>query len=89
MIDEGLDEFKGRGLEILPAEGVVWCDVSESATQFWTKVGGGWTIIVLKEFTSNYWSKLAPFQHVHPGEGTGVACWYSGYCCLSMNPEGV
>jgi hypothetical protein len=34
MIDEGLDEFKGQGLEILPAEGVVWCDVPESTTQF-------------------------------------------------------
>jgi hypothetical protein len=31
-IDEGLDELKGQGLEILLAEGVVWCEVPESAT---------------------------------------------------------
>jgi hypothetical protein len=41
MIDEGLDEFKGRVLEILPADGVVWCDAPESATQSWTEAGGG------------------------------------------------
>jgi hypothetical protein len=33
MIDDGLDEFKGQGLEILPAKGVVWCEAPESATQ--------------------------------------------------------
>jgi hypothetical protein len=44
-IDEGLYEFKGRGLKlkILPAKGVVWCEAPESATQFWTEVGGGWS----------------------------------------------
>jgi hypothetical protein len=50
MIDEGLDQFKGRGLEILPAEGVVWCEAPESATLSWTEVGGGWSAMVLKEF---------------------------------------
>jgi hypothetical protein len=33
MIDEGFDEFKGRGVEILPTHRVVWCVASESATQ--------------------------------------------------------
>jgi hypothetical protein len=41
MIDV-LDEFKGRGLEILPAAEVVWCEALESATQSWTEVGAGW-----------------------------------------------
>jgi hypothetical protein len=70
---DGLDEFKGRGLEILPTEGVVWCEASESATQSWTEVGGGWSAMVLKEFVSDCWSQLAPFQDVHPGEGTSAA----------------
>jgi hypothetical protein len=67
-IDEGLYEFKGRGLklEILPAKGVVWCEAPESATQFWTEVGGGWSAMVLKELASDCWSQ--------PGEGTSAAC---------------
>jgi hypothetical protein len=60
-IDEGLDEFKRRGLEILAAEGVVLCDALESAIQSWTKVGGGWSAMVLKEFVSDYWSQPVPF----------------------------
>jgi hypothetical protein len=31
-IEEGLDEAKGRIVEILPTNGVVWCVTSESAT---------------------------------------------------------
>jgi hypothetical protein len=56
MIDEGLDEFKGQGLKILPAEGVVWCEAPKSATQSCIEVGGGWSGMVLKEFMSDYWS---------------------------------
>jgi hypothetical protein len=52
-IDEGLDEAKGRRVEILPTDRVVWCVVSESATQSWTEVGGGWSAMVLKELTSD------------------------------------
>jgi hypothetical protein len=90
MIDEGVDKFKGRGLEILPAEGVVWCDAPKSATQSWTEVEGGWSTMVLKEFTSDYWSQLMPCQDVQPGEAIGAAYWYSGCCCcLGMNPGGV
>jgi hypothetical protein len=89
MIDEGLDEFKGRGLKILPAEAVVSCEALESATQSWTAVGG-WSAMVLKEFTSDCWSQPVPFQDVQPGEGTGAACWYSGCCYYpGMNPGGV
>jgi hypothetical protein len=62
-IDEGLDEFKGGGLKVLPAEGVVWCEAPESATQSWTEVGGGWGAMV-KEFASDCWSQPAPFQDV-------------------------
>jgi hypothetical protein len=80
MIDV-LDEFKGRGLEILPAAEVVWCEALESATQSWTEVGGGWSTTVLKEFTSDCWSQPAPFRDVQPREGTSAACWYSGCCC--------
>jgi hypothetical protein len=64
MIDERLQEFKGWGLEILTAEGVVWCEAPESATQSWTKVGGGWSDVVLKEFASDCWSQPTPFQDV-------------------------
>jgi hypothetical protein len=49
MIDEGFDEFKGRGVKILPTDGVVWCVTPESATQAWTEVGGGWSAMLLKE----------------------------------------
>jgi hypothetical protein len=56
MIDEGLDEFKGRGFEILLVEVEVWCEVPEFAAQTWTEVGGGWSAMVLKEFTSDNWS---------------------------------
>jgi hypothetical protein len=33
MIDEGPDEFKGRGFEILLVEVEVWCEVPEFAAQ--------------------------------------------------------
>jgi hypothetical protein len=54
MIDEGVDEFKGRGLEILPAKVVVWCEAPESATQSWTELGGSWSVMVLKELARDY-----------------------------------
>jgi hypothetical protein len=73
MIDEGFDEFKGRRVEILPTYGVVWCVAPESATQFWTEVGGGWSAMVLKEWAC--WSQPAPTQGFQPGGGAGVACW--------------
>jgi hypothetical protein len=56
MIDEGFDEFKGRGVEIIPTDGVVWCVASESAIQSWTEVRGGWSAMVLKEWASDCWS---------------------------------
>jgi hypothetical protein len=59
MIDEGLDEVKGRRVEILPTNGVVWCVASESATQSWTEVGDGWSAMVLKELASDCWSQIA------------------------------
>jgi hypothetical protein len=62
MIDEGLAEFKGRGLEILPTEGVVWCETLESATQSLTELWGGCSAMVLKEFVSDYWIQPVPFQ---------------------------
>jgi hypothetical protein len=52
-IDEELDEAKERRVEILPTDGVVWCVVPESTTQFWTEVGGGWSAMVLKELASD------------------------------------
>jgi hypothetical protein len=56
MIEEGLDEAKGRRLEILPTDVVVWCVVPESATQSWTEEGGEWSAMVLKELSSDCWS---------------------------------
>jgi hypothetical protein len=47
-----LDEAKGQRVEILPTDGVVWCVASESATQSWTEVGGGWSAMVLKELAN-------------------------------------
>jgi hypothetical protein len=79
MIDEGLDEAKGRRVEILPTDEAVWCVASESTTQSWTEVGGGWSAMVLKELASDYWSQPVPSQGFHPG--VGATCWYSGYCC--------
>jgi hypothetical protein len=79
MIDEGLDEVKGRRVEILSTDGVVWCVASESATQSWTEVGGGWSAMVLKELANDCWSHLAPSKGFHPG--VGAACWYNGWCC--------
>jgi hypothetical protein len=52
-IDEGLDESKGRRVEILPTDELVWCIALESATQSWTEVGGGWSTMVLKELASD------------------------------------
>jgi hypothetical protein len=59
MMDEGLEDVKVWGCEILPADGVEWCEAPESATQFWV-VGGGVNDRVLKEFVSDYWSQLEP-----------------------------
>jgi hypothetical protein len=53
MIDEGLNEAKGQRVEILPTDVVVWCIMSESATQSWTEVRGGWSVMVLKELASD------------------------------------
>jgi hypothetical protein len=75
MIDEGFDEFKGRRVEILPTDRVMWCIALESATQSYTKVGGGWSDIVLKEWASDCWYQPAPTQGFQPGEGAGEACW--------------
>jgi hypothetical protein len=72
MIEEGLDEAKGRRVEILPADGVVWCVAPEFVTQFWTEVGGGRSVMVLKELASDCWSQLASRQGFHPW--AGVAC---------------
>jgi hypothetical protein len=58
MIDEGLDKFKGRGLEILPAEGVVWCEAPESTIHTWIEIGGGWSAMVPKELASDCWCGL-------------------------------
>jgi hypothetical protein len=52
-IDKGFDEFKGRRVEILPTDGVVWCIASEWATQSWTEAGGGWSAMELKELASD------------------------------------
>jgi hypothetical protein len=73
-INEGLDEFKGRCLEIIPTEGIVWCEASESATQSYTEVGAGLSTMVLKEFTSDCWSQPIPFEDVQPRDGTCAAC---------------
>jgi hypothetical protein len=74
MIDGGFDEVKGRGVEILPTDGVVRCVALESATQSWTEVGGGWSAMMLKEWASNCWSQPVPTQGFQPGEGAGAAC---------------
>jgi hypothetical protein len=73
-MDEGLAEFKGRGLEILPTEGVVWCEAPESATQSLTELWGGCSAMVLKEFTSDCWSQPVLFQGAQPGGGVGGVC---------------
>jgi hypothetical protein len=79
-IDERLDEAKGRRVEILPTDGVVCCVALESATQFWTEIGGGWSAMVLKEFSSDCWSQPTPRQGFH--SGARAVYWYSGcYCC--------
>jgi hypothetical protein len=67
IIDEGLDEVKGRRVEILSTDKVVWCIAPESTTQSWTEVGGGWSAMVLKELVSDYWSALS--QGFHPRAG--------------------
>jgi hypothetical protein len=80
MIEEGLDEAKGRRVKILPTDGVVWCITLESTTQSWIEVGGGWSAMELKELASDFWSQPALSQEFHPGPT--VACWYNGcYCC--------
>jgi hypothetical protein len=56
MMDEGLEDAKVQVCEILPADGVEWCEAPESATQSWVAVGGGVSTRVLKEFASDYWS---------------------------------
>jgi hypothetical protein len=68
-IEEGLDETKGRRVEILLTDGVVWCVTSETATQSWTEVGGGWSTMELKELASNCWSQLVLRQGFHHGPG--------------------
>ena len=81
MIEEGLaDEFKGRKVEMLPADGVVWCEAPESATQLLTEVAGGVNAMVLKEFARDCWSQLPPVQGPQPGTGAGAACGYTPGC---------
>jgi hypothetical protein len=53
IIDEGLDEAKGRRVKILSIDGVVWCVMTEFATQSWTEIGGGWSAMKLKELGSD------------------------------------
>jgi hypothetical protein len=77
MMDEGLEDVKVRGCEILPADGVEWCEASESATQSWV-VGGGVNAMVLKEFVSDCWSQPEP---VHGDQLAGAEGWYGAYCC--------
>ena len=77
-IDEGLAEFKGRSLDILPTDGVVWCNAPESTTQSLTELRGGCNAMVLKELASDCWSQPGPFQGAQPGAGASVACWYIG-----------
>jgi hypothetical protein len=79
MIEEGLDDVKGRRVEILPTDGVVWCVAPESATQSYTEVGGGRSTMELKELANDYRSQLTPSQGFHPR--LRAACWYSGCCC--------
>jgi hypothetical protein len=86
MIEEGLYEAKGRRVEILSTDGVMWCIAPKSATQSWTEVGGGWSAMELKELANGCWSQLAPSQGFHPG--LGVACWYS-CCCYSDSDMGL
>jgi hypothetical protein len=74
MMDEGLAEFKGQRLEILPTERVVWCEALESATHSLTELWGGCSIMVLKEFVSDCWSQPALFQSAQSGGGAGWAC---------------
>jgi hypothetical protein len=78
-IEGGLDEVKGRRVEILPIDGVVWCVAPESATQSWIEVGGGWNAIELKELASDCWSQPAPSQGFHPRPG--AAYGYNDCCC--------
>jgi hypothetical protein len=62
-------------VEILLTDGVVWCVTLESATQSWTKVGGGWSAMMLKELASNCWSQPTPAQGFQLGKGAGSTCW--------------
>jgi hypothetical protein len=56
--------------KILPTYRVVWCVASESATQTWIKVGGGWSVMVLNELASDCWSQPVPSQGFYPwGQG--------------------
>jgi hypothetical protein len=71
MMDEGLEDVKVRGCEILPADGVEWCEAPESPTQSWV-VGGGVSARVLKEFASDCWSQPEPV-HGDQLAGTGSA----------------
>jgi hypothetical protein len=73
-IDEGCDGFKGRRVEILPTDGVVWCVALKSATQSWTELGGGWSALMLKECASDCWSQPTPTQGFQLGEREGAAC---------------
>jgi hypothetical protein len=54
-IMQGLDEAKGRRVEILPTDGVAWCVALESATQSWTEVGGG---CVALESATQSWTEV-------------------------------
>jgi hypothetical protein len=60
IIDEGFDEFKERRVKTLPTDGVLCYVAPESATQSWTKVRGGWSAKVLKEWANDCWSQPMP-----------------------------
>jgi 1,6-anhydro-N-acetylmuramate kinase len=77
-MDEGLEDVKVRVCEILPADGVEWCEAPESATQSWVVVGGGVSTRVLKEFISDCWSQP---ELVHGDQLAGAGGWYGAYCC--------
>jgi hypothetical protein len=51
-----IEQCKGRRVELLLTDGVVWSIALESATQYWTEVGGEWSAMVLKELASDCWS---------------------------------
>jgi hypothetical protein len=54
-MDGGTTILGGRTREMLSGLGVVWFDAPESVTHF-VSAGDVWSVIVLKESASDYWS---------------------------------